>query len=83
MIGKDDALEFVRDLVGQFEILDLTSSIIEGTLSNKVDDFEDDILIESAKVNNIDLIITRNTKDFISKGVLVMEPKELIDKLGE
>jgi len=41
-------------------------------------DFEDNCLIESAKRTMCDLIISRNEKDFINKGVPVFTPKQYL-----
>lgn len=41
-------------------------------------DFEDELLIQTAKEHLIDAIVTNNTKDFIGRGVSVFTPKEII-----
>lgn len=41
-------------------------------------DFEDNTIIQSAIRTTCDAILTRNTKDYINKGVPVLTPTELI-----
>ena len=41
-------------------------------------DFEDELLIQTAKEQLVDAIVTNNTKDFIGRGVSVFTPKEII-----
>ncbi len=44
-------------------------------------DFEDAVQTESAKLNGIEIIITRNKKDFKNSGLTVLSPDEYINKL--
>lgn len=41
-------------------------------------DFEDELLIQTAKENLLDAIVTNNIKDFAFRGVPVFTPKEIV-----
>ena len=41
-------------------------------------DFEDELLIQTAKEELLDAIITNNIKDFENRGVPVFTPKEIV-----
>lgn len=42
-------------------------------------DFEDELLIQTAKEHLMDAIVTNNTKNFIGRGISVFAPKEIIN----
>ncbi|MCM1256337.1 MAG: PIN domain-containing protein [Roseburia sp.] len=46
-------------------------------------DFEDCLLATCAKSNQCDAIVTRNKKDFISFGVTLLTPLELLELFRE
>lgn len=72
----------IFDLLKVFDIIDTTGIDCRNALINNIKDFEDAVLVESAKRNNIDCIITRNTKDFENSGVKVYNPVEFLKLLG-
>lgn len=41
-------------------------------------DYEDSVQLMIAKENNVGLIFTRNTKDFVNSPIKVMEPKDYL-----
>ena len=41
-------------------------------------DFEDELLIQAAKEELLDAIVTSNKKDFINRGLPIFTPKEIV-----
>lgn len=64
-----------------YDILDTTAEDCHSALRNGMDDYEDAILVESAKRNDIDCIVTRNVKDFKNSGIEVYTPVEFLKML--
>ena len=46
-------------------------------------DFEDAVQTETAIYNNIDIIITRDKKDYNNSGLQIFSPTEYINKLDK
>ena len=70
----DKLTSFIKILsVGEGEILE--------ALQSKFKDFEDCIQNTCASNNKMDLIITRNIKDFKLSELPILTPKEMISKL--
>ncbi len=60
------------------KIIDLGPDDVINNLFSNYKDFEDGLLIESAKRNLLDAIITNNKDDFLDGGVPVFTPKEAV-----
>lgn len=74
-----EAREILRKFKVLVEIMSLDDKIIELALSdNNFSDFEDGLQYYSAIENEIDIIITRNKKDFKSSKIPVMTAKEFL-----
>lgn len=58
----------------------MDENTIKMSLHSGFKDFEDAIIYFSALNNNIDLIITRNKKDFIKSGLPVLSPEEFLSR---
>ena len=75
------AIEFISNLIQFVDVIGIDKAIILDSLSNKLTDFEDAIQSTTSRFNNIDFIITRNTKDFVSSEVKALTPIELLNQL--
>ncbi len=74
-----EAREILRKFKVLVEIMSLDDKIIELALSdNSFPDFEDGLQYYSAIENDVDIIITRNKKDFTSLKISVMTAKEYL-----
>ncbi len=63
------------------EVLNLNDKIIELALSDELfPDFEDGLQYYSAIENNVDIILTRNKKDFKNSKIPVLTAKEYLSK---
>jgi predicted nucleic acid-binding protein len=79
--GKTFAHSTFTDLVIILDVLSVYREDVYSALQLKWDDFEDALQAQVALRNNIDTIITRNTKDFRHlKKIDVLTPKEFIEK---
>jgi predicted nucleic acid-binding protein len=76
--GADEAKKLIKNILNIFELTELNKSIFETSCGHKINDFEDAVLHESARLNNIEAIVTRNVKDFKNASIKVYDPEELI-----
>ena len=87
ILSKLKSRSEVRIILGKFKvlvkILSLDNKIIELAISdNNFLDFEDGLQYYSAIENQIDIIITRNQKDFQNSKIPVMTPKEYLANIS-
>lgn len=61
-----------------FGIMDTTGEDCRQALLAKLSDFEDAVMIETAKRSDADCIVTRNTKDYAHADITVYTPEEFI-----
>lgn len=71
----------IRELLSFANVLSVTDKEIHSALDSQFKDFEDSVLNEVAVNNQIDIILTRNKKDFINSDLEILLPDELIDIL--
>jgi len=69
----------IENLSYLFEIIDVRGEDSFSTMMSDIDDYEDGLLLFSARRNKIEAIITRNERDFFEGDIIVINPKE-IDK---
>jgi predicted nucleic acid-binding protein len=76
-------IKLLQDLCEMTEVADVTKTVITSSLKSNFNDFEDAIQYHCAlAVSNIDLIITRNSKDFRKSRVPVISPEEVLSLLS-
>ncbi|HCY00856.1 MAG TPA: PIN domain nuclease [Bacteroidales bacterium] len=74
----EEAKQILRKLKLLVGILSLDGKIINLTLNdNEFNDFEDGLQYYSALENNIEIIVTRNLKDFKNSRIPVMTARQL------
>jgi len=77
--SRKETREILRKFKALVEIINLDDKIIELALSDEAfSDFEDGIQYYSALKNGVDLILTRNKKDFKNSKIPVMSAKEYL-----
>lgn len=69
----------IKEITNVFEVLDVTKTDIENSISDNSRDFEDYVIENCSNRNKIDFIVTRNIKDFKSKKTKIVDPSELIN----
>ncbi len=70
------ALGSVLDIV---KVLTVTNDDVLNAYIARAADFEDCLLATCAKSNNCDAIVTRNKKDYLSFGITLLSPEELLE----
>ncbi len=77
--GHVIAIEFISNLIQFVDLIGIDKEIIIEALATKLTDFEDSIQSVASTYNDIDYIITRNTKDFKDSDVKALTPVEFIN----
>lgn len=73
----------ISKLTRLFHICDTTAEDTENALFSDLHDYEDAVMVETAKRVGMDAIITRNLGDYEKAGITVMSPADylmMIDK---
>lgn len=77
--SHDKVIEKLTQLITLTEVLITSKEIIIQALNSKFKDFEDALQNYSAEVSeNIDVVITRNTKDYKNSNLSIMTPETYI-----
>ena len=69
--------QIIKTISETFSVLPLISGYITYCVNSKMNDYEDAILDETAKVNMIPFIVTNNIKDFANSNTTPITPKDL------
>ena len=85
VLSKQKTAKEAREILRKFkvlvEIISLDDKLIELALSDEeFSDFEDGLQYYSALENEIDLILTRNKKDFKNSKIPILTAKEYLAK---
>ncbi|MFQ6121063.1 MAG: type II toxin-antitoxin system VapC family toxin [Methanosarcinales archaeon] len=81
-----EAREKVKKITIGFNIINLTSEIIENAMNDtEFNDFEDAIQFYSAINANVEIIITRNKRHFrcVENKIKVVTPEEFLEEFKE
>jgi predicted nucleic acid-binding protein len=80
--GRVDAIAFLKDFLFAVDVLGVDKEIVMYALHSGWTDFEDALQAQVAIENNIDAIVTRNTKDYSRlKEIQAFTPTELLQKI--
>lgn len=79
--GRKAALETIATLLKLFEVAPVTGAVLAAALDNPGRDYEDAVLVESARLAGADALITRNPRDFIKAPIPVHLPREALKLL--
>lgn len=79
-LGHDATIEIIKNLIDSINILNVSRDTIVLALHCDFSEFEDAVQSASAELNQVDLIISRNTKDFSNSKTLTVTPKEFLEK---
>jgi len=79
--GHDVTISKLRRFKTLCKIVALDQEIIEKALDSEFVDFEDAVQYYSALNGSAEIIITRNTKDFIASGLPVIDPAGYLKSL--
>ena len=78
-----ESREILKKLFTLFDVLDTAGTDCRYAISSAVSDYEDAVMIETAKRERIDMIVTRNTRDYTKSPIPVYTPRELIAAFTE
>ena len=73
--------KYLSDFLKLFGVLDVNQEDIRRALDSDIKDFEDAVLCMSAKRNEMDMIITRNTRGFTNSPIRVMTPDDYVKQI--
>ena len=73
--------EILAKLFTLFNLLDTTSKNCKDALFSPMIDYEDAIMVETAKNAAVDHVVTRNIKDYAKASISVITPSELLEKI--
>jgi predicted nucleic acid-binding protein len=76
--GQTMARRMLRDLASRFTVAPVDGIVIDSAIKSPLTDFEDAVLLESARSVGVERIITRNLKDFKASDIAAMEPEPLL-----
>ncbi len=78
ILGIEKAKELLRKLRILISVVPVDEKIVDLALNSKFSDFEDGLQYFTARENGIRIILTRNTKDYKEKDLLVQRPEEYL-----
>ncbi|MGA9381147.1 MAG: PIN domain-containing protein [Phormidium sp.] len=79
--GRDLALEFLSNIASVCQVATVDEAVISMALTANFRDFEDAIQYGTARVNQLDAIVTRDRADFPVTSPQIITPTELIQEL--
>jgi predicted nucleic acid-binding protein len=78
-LSHAETIKMLTEISEWTNVIDLTIDIINKSLTSDFKDFEDAIQYHCAKsINKIDLIVTRDTKDYKVSSLPILTPKEAV-----
>ncbi|MDJ0901856.1 MAG: PIN domain-containing protein [Xenococcus sp. MO_188.B8] len=77
--GKELALDFLKNIISICQVANVDSRIISMALNMNFKDFEDAIQYSSAVINQLDIIVTRNIKDFLVSQPKILTPSQFLE----
>lgn len=75
----DLAYKVLGSVLDIVKVLTVTNEDVLNAYLQRASDFEDCLLATCAKANQCDAIVTRNKKDFLSFGITLLFPEELLN----
>jgi len=80
--GRNELRQILSNFLLIVDILDLSGKIIDLALADQgFNDFEDTIQFYTARENRVDVIISRNQKDFKASDIPVMNCEQFISSI--
>ena len=76
-MNEENVRKSLKTIFGLFDIVDTCAIDCELALTAQMADYEDAIMVETAKRLKADGIVTRNIKDYVTEEIRVFSPEEL------
>jgi len=80
-VAEDIRKDFINLLLKTFNVIDTKQDDLLSSLFVNGNDYEDDILMNAALINDLDCIVTNNIKNFKKSKIKVFSPTELAKEL--
>ncbi len=77
-VGSATARELISRLLQHLQVASVTDEIIRAALQSSITDFEDAVTSEVAKTAGVEVIVTRNTPDFVASDIPAVLPEEFL-----
>jgi predicted nucleic acid-binding protein len=81
ILGIEKAKELLRKLRILISIIPIEEKTVDLALNSRFNDFEDGLQYFTARENKIEMILTRNIKDYKEKDILVQTPQEYVKSI--
>ena len=78
-LSREEARSSLEDLFTMFEVLDGKYVDCADAFASEMEDFEDALIAFSARRNKVDLIVTRNKKDYAASPIPALTPQEFLE----
>ena len=78
VLGEKQARSLLHELLQIFGIGNLTTEVFQSALQSRVADFEDAVIEAVSVANKVDLIATRNLKDFRKSRIEAKNPGQIL-----
>lgn len=82
-IGSEAARELLSRLLQRIQFASVTDEVIQQALQSLVTDFEDAVTGAAANAAGLEVIVTRNTSDFVASSVPAILPEEFLATLSK
>lgn len=81
-VGSEAARNLLSTLLQHIQVASVTSEVIYQALQSPITDFEDAVTSEAAREAGLELIVTRNTADFLTSSVPALLPEKFLAMLS-
>ena len=78
----DETYEIIGALLNIVGVLNVTSKDVQNAFITRAKDFEDCLMAECAKSNKCSGIVTRNKQDFLTFGIELYSPEDIVAKFS-
>ncbi len=82
MGGAEPARKAVTRLVTVWNVCPVTQDVLRAAVVLPIADFEDAVQVASAKAHGIDILITRDLRDYEGRTIRVFSPQDFLDFLN-
>ena len=80
--STEEAYKALGHILNIVKILTVTNDDVNSAFIQHSSDFEDCLLATCANSNKCDGIVTRNKKDFLTFGITILSPEDVIDSFS-
>lgn len=77
-VGSETAKELLSRLLQHLQIANVTDEVIRAALQSPITDFEDAVTSEAGNAAGVEIIVTRNTSDFVASTIPAVLPEEFL-----